>query len=72
MLRDAIKKYNIDEKNSYIIGDKLSDVEAGRTLGIRGILVRTGHELDETLCKKKYVIRDSLYQSIKEVLAQEI
>lgn len=72
MLRNAVEKYNINEKDSYIIGDKLSDVETGKALGIKGILVRTGHKLDEVLCKKKYVIRDDLCQATKEILTKKI
>lgn len=34
MLLDAIAKYNIDPKASWIIGDKPTDIEAGKNAGI--------------------------------------
>jgi len=39
MLEKAIAYYNIDPAKSYIIGDKLSDIEAGEKVGIKGFLV---------------------------------
>lgn len=41
----AIKERNIDPKSSYVIGDKPSDVEAGKRAGCKlGILVRRNQE----------------------------
>ncbi len=43
-LLDAEKDYNIDLKNSYMIGDKLSDLKCGWNAGVRkSILVKTGY-----------------------------
>ena len=38
------KKYNIDLKQSYTVGDKLRDVQAGLTAGTRAALVKNGPE----------------------------
>ena len=38
-----IKKYNIDPKQSYMIGDKKADVEFGHALGFKSILVTTAN-----------------------------
>jgi D-glycero-D-manno-heptose 1,7-bisphosphate phosphatase len=43
MLLRAAADLNIDLENSWIVGDKLSDLEAGVVVGVRAILVRTGH-----------------------------
>lgn len=43
MLLMAEQYYEIDKENSYMIGDKLLDVEAGRRYGVKGILVGTGY-----------------------------
>jgi len=43
MLLDAARELNIDMKNSWIIGDKSSDIKAGITAGIKTILVKTGY-----------------------------
>lgn len=38
-----IKKYKIDPKHSYMIGDKKADVEFGHALGCRAVLVTTAN-----------------------------
>jgi D-glycero-D-manno-heptose 1,7-bisphosphate phosphatase len=46
----AAHDFNIDLASSFVVGDKLSDLEAGRRSGCRTILVLTGHgrkSLDE-------------------------
>lgn len=43
MFRMAEQLYQIDKARSYMIGDKLLDVEAGKTYGVKGILVGTGY-----------------------------
>lgn len=48
MLIEAQKEFDIDMKNSILIGDKNSDIAAGIHAGVgRCYLVRTGHEVDE-------------------------
>lgn len=47
MLKRAIKKYNIDPSTSYMIGDKLIDVQAGQSLNIQSILLKTGYGTSE-------------------------
>lgn len=62
MFLNAKKDYNIDFENSIIIGDKLSDVEAGIKLGMKSILVRSGHGTkEEKKIYSKVEIFDSLY-----------
>jgi D-glycero-D-manno-heptose 1,7-bisphosphate phosphatase len=48
MILDANKEFNIDLKNSILVGDKNSDVEAGvnAKIGIN-YLISTGHKIDE-------------------------
>lgn len=40
---ELIKKYNIDPKQSYMIGDKKADVEFGRAIGFTPVLVTTAN-----------------------------
>jgi len=47
MLRQAEKDLNLDLKCSFLIGDKMSDIEAGYRAGCRTILVLTGQGNDE-------------------------
>jgi D,D-heptose 1,7-bisphosphate phosphatase len=43
MLFQAQKDFNLNLGESYIIGDKRSDIEAGRAAGCKTILVNTGY-----------------------------
>ncbi len=42
MVRDLAARWNVDLSRAYLVGDAWSDIAAGRALGIRSILVRTG------------------------------
>ena len=78
----AEKKYKIDKSQSFMIGDKLSDVKSGRNYGIKSILVATGYGEDFKsytteydgyaenllLAVKKYIIGDWLYIIIESEL----
>ena len=52
MFEQARAKHDFDAKQSWMIGDKLSDVLFGRRAGLRTILVRTG-EGERTLLKQR-------------------
>jgi D-glycero-D-manno-heptose 1,7-bisphosphate phosphatase len=43
MLQDAARDLDLDLCASYVIGDHLSDVVLGKKVGIKSILVLTGH-----------------------------
>ncbi len=48
MLLHALHELNIDISSSYIVGDKLEDIQAGRAVGIgTTVLVRSGQSLTE-------------------------
>lgn len=44
MIKDLMEKHNIGAENSYMVGDKLIDAEAGKNAGIQGIVVRHQHK----------------------------
>ena len=68
MLIDARDKYNINMSQSWMIGDKESDVDAAISAGISNtILVKSGHKVDEINTKSKFVL-DSINESIKFVV----
>jgi D-glycero-D-manno-heptose 1,7-bisphosphate phosphatase len=48
MLNNLIKKYDIDKLNSWIIGDRWVDIEAGFRAGIKTILHKNKYSFDET------------------------
>lgn len=47
MLMQAKAEWNIDFARSWMIGDKLIDIQAGQAAGIRSILVATGYGSSE-------------------------
>ena len=51
MILNLAKKYNIDLKNSIMIGDKQSDIKAGKNAGI----------------KQNYLVKESLFDIIKKI-----
>ncbi len=46
MIKKASEDIGLDLKNSYMIGDKLSDIQSGINAGLKTILVRTGYGKD--------------------------
>ncbi len=48
MILDAAREHRLDLQRSVLVGDKLTDIEAGRRAGVgRLFLVRTGHPFRE-------------------------
>ena len=59
MVIRAQKRFNIDLKKSYSMGDKLTDVKLAHNAGMKGILVLTGFgRWQRTLIKKEKVFPD--------------
>ena len=54
LLEKAVMGLNYDKQTTFFVGDKLSDLEAGKNFGIRTILVRTGYgpDTEKKLTKK--------------------
>ena len=68
MLREAAKKYNIDLKNSYMVGDRWFDVEAGKAAGCKTIFLADGerNKIDLTKCDPDYIVKsfDEIFKII--------
>lgn len=63
MIEQASKILDIDYKNSWVIGDKNSDIQTGLNAGIPNtIQVKSGHKFDETKSKALFILN-----SIKDV-----
>lgn len=67
----------IDKEHSWMIGDKVSDTEAGRRFGIRSILVGTGYgaEIYQKDCKEGKnsgydMYYEDLFQAVKRILQE--
>ena len=55
MILDAKKEFNLDLKNSWLIGDKESDIEAGLNAGIKKTIL-----IGDRPSKAKYVVKSIL------------
>jgi len=47
--RDAEKKYNLDLSNSYMLGDKVSDLKFGKNAGMSSLYILSGKEKDQAV-----------------------
>jgi len=69
MFLRAKEDLDVDFENSIMVGDKISDVKGGLNLGMRSILVRTGHgKLEEKKVDFDCEIYDSLYEFAKSMI----
>ncbi len=70
MLRQAEKEYNIDLKKSFVVGDRIIDVQTAHAVGATGILVLTGYgknqieEIQKNNIKIDYIAED-LYDAMQ-------
>lgn len=55
MLDKAIKKWNVDLDNSFFIGDKQSDIQAGINIGVTTLLIS---DTDDKSFSQNYTIRN--------------
>lgn len=71
MLKRAIEALDIDLAASVLIGDRLSDIEAGRAAAIgRCFLVRTGYPLPDEAVAHADAVYDDLLACARHVLGQ--
>ncbi|GEM_PF-48671 len=69
MLKKAEKEFDIDIKNSFLVGDQTSDIKTGENAWCKTILVKTGYAGKD---KKYNIIPDftvkNLYEAVKLIL----
>lgn len=56
----ACETFSIDLKNSYMVGDRASDIRTGQNAGIKTVLLESGYgtaRLEETV-KPDYIFQD--------------
>lgn len=61
MILDASSRFNIDRANSFLLGDRDKDIEAGRRAGVRTILLKT------TYNQKAWEMPDFLCETFEEI-----
>lgn len=70
MLRQAEKEFGINLKKSFVVGDRIIDVQTAHAVGAVGILVKTGYgkfqieEIQKSNIKIDYIAED-LYDAIQ-------
>ncbi len=70
MLLRASRALDIDPAASFLVGDRLSDVQAGRAAGVgKCFVVRTGHTLSEEVIGAADGVYDDLLACVKAMLS---
>jgi D,D-heptose 1,7-bisphosphate phosphatase len=64
MLTRAADDLGLDLTASVVVGDKLQDVEAGRAVGARGVLVRTGYGRKQEALPNRRVQPDAIADNL--------
>ena len=69
MLRRAAEDLGADLSMSYVIGDRIVDVLAGKNAGAKGILVLTGYgETSAEECRAQGIVPDYIAPTVKEAV----
>ncbi|MCK5553828.1 MAG: HAD family hydrolase [Deltaproteobacteria bacterium] len=77
MIERASKDLDIDPTRSYMIGDRIIDVEFGHKIGAKGILVLTGYGKGELTYnngrwgREPDFVAQDLYDAVRWIIAQE-
>jgi len=74
MILEAEKRFNIDLSRSYMIGDKLCDVELAKNSGTTGLLLKTGYGKSQAnMISDKYPdvkIFNRFFEAVDYILGQ--
>ncbi|MGC2659706.1 MAG: HAD-IIIA family hydrolase [Bryobacteraceae bacterium] len=72
LLAQATKDLNIDKAQSWMVGDRASDVEAAANFGIRSALVRTGQGRHVSPECRPDVVAETLNEAVEAILSQPV
>ena len=67
LILDAVKEFGIELNKSFLIGDKVSDIEAAQNAGCLAILVKTGHGRDHIskTITKNIIVAENILEAVK-------
>jgi len=77
LVNQALKTFDIDMSNSYVVGDRYVDIELAIRLNLTGVLVKTGYGLGEMeyvipeMPLKPNHVAEDLLDAVKWILNQE-
>lgn len=60
LLEKAIRDFDVDLKKSYIIGDRMLDIEAGKKIGVKTVLVPEKIEMVKREMEKSDIVPDHI------------
>ena len=73
MLLQAVRDFDLDLTNSVLIGDKLSDVQAGKRAGVgRTVIVMSGHAVDPIARTEADLIAEDLLAAARTLTSIRI
>lgn len=64
----ASEELDIDLARSYVVGDMLKDIDAGKRVGTRGVLVRTGYGQNISQTDKPVYIAEDVLDAVQWIL----
>jgi D-glycero-D-manno-heptose 1,7-bisphosphate phosphatase len=72
LIERAARDLNIDLSNSWMVGDKKADVEAGFNAGTATALVLTGYGAEDVarLERMPDIVADNLLEAVRQILAR--
>jgi D,D-heptose 1,7-bisphosphate phosphatase len=77
MAEQAAHQFSLNLRNSFVIGDKLDDINLGQAIGAKSFLVKTGygaknaHKLKDINFDGRVKIKPNLLESVKEIVGNE-
>jgi D-glycero-D-manno-heptose 1,7-bisphosphate phosphatase len=69
---EMIKKYDLEPSQCWVIGDKWIDPETAINAGMRGVLVRTGKSIDQSLEEKAAFLKIKIFENLAEFIRIEL
>jgi len=69
MINRAVKEFNIDVTQSFVVGDRMLDMQTGNTAGAQSILVLTGYGKEELqYCRNERVHIDYVAENLRDAV----
>ena len=70
LVLQAVERFGVDRDRCFFVGDRRTDVEAGKGAGVRTVLVRTGYGKEQEHEAGADHVCDDLVQAADLILAQ--